>query len=122
MDRIICLEAMFHFSSRQTFFNELTELEIPAFLFEAAMVDGYGPWPDFWQQEGDYQSMAESAGLQLSLQEDASLKTLPSYHFTAPNTDQEQYDSGDMATRAALTMHWLHRKGYLKYWYLCFTK
>ncbi len=126
MDRIICLEAMFHFSSRQAFFNEvarvlkpggifvatdmttmseLTELEAPAFLFEAAMVDGYGPWPDFWQQEGDYQSMAESAGLQLTLQEDASWKTLPSYHFTAPNTDQAQYDNGDIATRAALTMH-----------------
>ncbi len=143
MDRIICLEAMFHFTSRQAFFNEvarvlkpggvfvatdmtttpgLAELDAPAFLFEVAMVDGYGPWPDFWQQEGDYELLAKTAGLQLSHREDASLNTLPSYHFTAPGIDREAQDSGDPATRAALTMHWLHRKGYLKYWYLRLTK
>jgi SAM-dependent methyltransferase len=139
LDRIICLEAMFHFPSRKQFLQEvnrvlkpggvfvatdmtvspsLLDSDAPGFLFEAVMQDGYGPWPDFWQQEGALDDLLNTAGLTVTQLKDASEYTLPSYHFTAPGVEKESHDPGDIAARAALTMHWLHRHGHLRYWYL----
>lgn len=139
LDRVICLEAMFHFPSRRQFLQEvcrvlkpggvfvatdmtiassLLQSDAPGLLFEAVMQDGYGPWPDFWQREGELDVLIRDAGLTVNQLQDASANTLPSYHYTAPGIEKESSDPGDIAARAALTMHWLHRHGHLRYWYL----
>ncbi|WP_390618250.1 class I SAM-dependent methyltransferase [Maricurvus nonylphenolicus] len=143
LDRVICLEAMFHFPSRRQFLQEVNRVlkpggvfvatdmtvssslqgcDAPGFLFETVMQDGYGPWPDFWQREGELDVLIHGSGLTIDQLMDASENTLPSYHFTAPGIDKESQDPGDIAARAALAMHWLHRQGHLRYWYLQATK
>lgn len=140
-DAVISVEAMFHFSSRKVFFQEvqrvlkpngrfvatdmivdesLQRLSTPGFLVEAALQDGYGPWPDFWGQEANHLALAEMFGLTKLLHNDISQQTLPSYRFTTPSDIQWLHDSGDVATRSALTLRWLHENKYLRYLAMAF--
>lgn len=141
-DVVLSVEAMFHFSSRQAFFAEayrvlkpggrlvitdmlidpsLPQLPLPGFLIEAAVQDGYGPWPEFWDAE-PHQLKAERAGFQSDWWQDISLQTQPSYRFTTPSKVDWLHDSGDRATRSALALRWLHEQGYLKYLAMGFIK
>tara|TARA_B100000446_G_scaffold35710_1_gene31405 strand:- start:4149 stop:5018 length:870 start_codon:yes stop_codon:yes gene_type:complete len=135
-DSVISVEAMFHFSSRREFFREvarvlkpggrfvatdmitsasLQQLATPGFMIEAAVEDGYGPWPDFWGREADHQQLAESVGMKTQWYRDISAETLPSYAYTTPSKVDWLNDSGDSATRSALALRWLQEQSFLKY-------
>ena len=139
-DRVLCIEAMFHFPSRSRFFLEAARVlktggaligsdiaiassarrfETEAFRIEATVRDAYGPWPDLWGDEGDPQTLARAAGLQCTWILDATAHTLASHRYTAPAEGDVHADSGhDPARRAALMLKWLHAQGHLRYW--CF--
>lgn len=142
-DRVISLEAMFHFSSRLAFLKEVyrvlkpgglfvaTDIVIdekaaqqntPGFLLEASIADGYGPWPDFWHTEGSHQELAKQCGLSVKQYVDATAQTLPSHHFTTPSQASEQYDSGNPAIRSALALSWLHRNNLMQYPFMQLSK
>ena len=128
-DRALCVEAMFHFTSRAVFLAEvarvlrrggaLTVTDIlirapetapwPGPVMEAALRLDYGPWPDIWTEWRDWQRVAMAAGLRVDRWEDWTAQTLPSYRITAP--------SGAIYPRptAGAVMRWLHAAGYLSY-------
>jgi SAM-dependent methyltransferase len=142
-DRVLCIEAMFHFDSRRAFFSEAARVlrpggrlvasdialadpagnsGAPRFAPGAALRDGYGPWPDLWGEDADHRALAAAAGLDCTACVDATSNTLPSHRFTCPASLDERADPGDPALRAALMLKWLHQKGYLRYWYMTFDK
>ena len=136
-DRVLCIEAMFHFSSRGDFFREAARVlksggaligsdiaiapaakrfEPEGLGIEATVRDACGPWPDLWGEEGDPATLARAAGLQGTWVLDATAHTLASHRFTAPAEGDVRSDSGhDPARRAALMLKWLHAQGHLQY-------
>jgi MPBQ/MSBQ methyltransferase len=135
-DRVLCIEAMFHFGSRRAFFLEaarvlkpggalvgsditltkpLAPLPVPGLSIEAPLQDGYGPWPDFWCDDADHDILATAAGLKTGVMKDATANTLPSHRFTAPADADDGRDTGNAALRAALMLRWLHTSGRLRY-------
>ena len=142
-DRVLCIEAMFHFASRRTFFREvarvlrpggvlvasdlvLTEsakqVDVPRFCIEAPLCDGYGPWPDFWGEDANYSALGSAAGLRCTCLVDATLPTRPSHRFTVPYDSDTQRDPGNPLLRAAMMLKWLHNRGHLQYVYMRFDK
>jgi MPBQ/MSBQ methyltransferase len=142
-DRVLCIEAMFHFASRRTFFAEAArvlkpgsamvasdivttesakQLDAPGFCIEAPIREGFGPWPDFWGADVDHRSLSAAAGLKIIALHDATANTLRSHRFTVPSSLDERRDPGDVAGRAALMLRWLHRHGHLRYLYMRFDK
>ena len=140
-ERLLCIEAMFHFASRRRFFREaarllrpggvlvasdivLTEsarrLDVPRHVVEAPLQDGFGPWPDPWGDEGDHRELALEAGLRPDLVHDATASTCPSHRFTVPSG--ESWAPGEPAASAPVMLKWLHRGGHVKYLCLRFTK
>jgi MPBQ/MSBQ methyltransferase len=138
-DRVLCIEAMFHFRSRAAFFHEAARVLAPGGLMvasdiviatpaesfgaaagpvEDAIQAGFGPWPGFWGTEPGHPSLADAAGLRCVQLIDATTNTLPSHAYTAPSSAA----SSDPGARAAATLRSLHRDGHLKYLYLCFDK
>lgn len=89
---------------------------------EAAIVDAYGPWPDFWGHDADHRALATAAGLRTIDMVDSTAQTRPSHEFTVPSNIDERHDSGKPMIRAAVTLRWLHRSGYLRYAYMRFDK
>jgi SAM-dependent methyltransferase len=142
-DRILCIEAMFHFASRRTFFREvarvlrpggalvasdivLTEsarqVEVPRFCIEAPLRDGYGPWPDFWGEDADHRELGNAAGLSCICLLDATLQTRPTHRFLVAPDAEVRGDPGDPLLRAAMMLKWLHDKDHLQYLYMRFDK
>jgi SAM-dependent methyltransferase len=142
-DRVLCIEAMFHFASRRTFFHEaarvlrpggalvasdivLTEsakhVEVPKFCIEAPLHDGYGPWPDFWGEDADHRELGSAAGLRCTYLVDATRQTRPTHRFMVPHDAEERSDPGDPLIRAAMMLKWLHDKDHLQYLYMRFDK
>jgi SAM-dependent methyltransferase len=138
-DRVLCIEAMFHFASRRRFFAEAARVlrpggllvasdivlrepptgrQVPAFSLQEALQTGYGPWPDPWGRDADHAALARAAGLHSDEIRDASAATAPSHRFTAPRDADMTRDPGDPARRAALALKWLHDEGLLRYLYL----
>jgi SAM-dependent methyltransferase len=143
-DRVLCIEAMFHFPSRQRFFQEVTRVLRPGGVFvasdirlrteriaalgisraevEAALPRGFGPWPDLWNREGDDEALASSAGLILTRRFDATAQTRPSQRFTAPpSLDPPDGDHHPMLV-AAVMLRRLHEADGVSYDYLRFEK
>jgi cyclopropane fatty-acyl-phospholipid synthase-like methyltransferase len=141
-DRLLCIEAMFHFASRRAFFAEAArvlrpggvlvasdivaspaarELETPAFHVAASIDAGFGPWPDLWSHDADHRALAAAAGLHCTQWCDATANTLPSHRFTTPSR-RARHDPGDIVANAALMLEWLHVNGHLQYLYLRFDK
>jgi len=134
-DRVICLEAMFHFRSRADFLAgaaaalapggrlALTDILVrlpgsrpPADIavIEETMRREYGPWPELWIGLDQILEYARCAGLTLDRAIDATAQTLPSYRITTP-AEAPPLSAGSL-------MRWLHREGYLSYQLLAFSK
>ncbi len=146
-ERVFCIEAMFHFSSRQGFFEQaarvlrpsglllMTDLvvtpalhravaegQIPGFCIEAALVQGYGPWPDFWGDEAGHETLANQVGLTRLATGDISQQTLRSYEVTVPPGLTNFRDPGNSLLSAAMTLRWLHQRGFIRYVWGVFEK
>lgn len=136
-DRVLCVEAMFHFQSRRAFFLEAARVLRPggALVFsdilvsgashhaavEAALREGYGPWPEVWCDQTTHAEHARAAGLTLAWRLDATKQTRPSHRFTVP-PPADLSTARDPGLRAALTLKRLHDDGQLAYAYMRFDK
>jgi len=135
-DRVLCIEAMFHFSSRRRFIAEAARVlrpggrlvlsdivfsteaaaqGVPGFCIEAALQDGYGPWPDFWCADADHAALAHDAGMHVAHQIDLTRQTWPTHHFTVSSSADDLHDSGDVSQRAAQMLRWMHARGFMSY-------
>ncbi|MEZ6125311.1 MAG: methyltransferase domain-containing protein [Planctomycetaceae bacterium] len=132
-DLIFCVEAIFHFQSREQFLSEakrilrpggrllLTDFTLkessalPAFCMEAVLTDGYGPWPDPWCRRGNVFQLLNAQGWQNIVCEDLTAETLPTYRHILPRGMDSARDPGDPATRSALMLQWLQQNGHLTY-------
>jgi SAM-dependent methyltransferase len=136
-DRVLCIEAMFHFSSRRRFFAQAARVLKPGGRLVASdlvltargrdwlavnpalgrdLVAVYGPWPDLAGRDADHRQLAAAAGLAMSEQLDATRNTVRSHRFTVPSA----YDTeppANPALRAAWVLRRLHRDGGLLYLY-----
>lgn len=141
-DRVLCFEAMFHFSSRRAFLREAARVlrpggtlvasdiviapaarafDTPAFPVSAWIRNGFGPWPDFWG-DADTGPGPASFGLRAVSTRDASTQTRPSHRFTVPPGADEHHDPVSPTVRAAVMLRWLHRNGHLHYPCMRFDK
>jgi SAM-dependent methyltransferase len=142
-DRVLCIEAMFHFVSRRTFFREVARVlrpggilvasdivltesvlpaEVPRMRIEVPLRDGYGPWPDIWGEDADHRELGSAAGLSCTCLLDATSQTRPTHRFLVPDDAEAGGDAGDPLMRAAMMLKWLHDKDYLQYLYMRFDK
>ena len=133
-DRVLCIEAMFHFASRRAFFSEAARVLKPGGALvgcdialgpagglpgpekgriEATLRAAYGPWPDPWGGEGDHEALAAAARLHPRWLMDATAHTLPSHRFTAPAGDDD--NGHNPARSAAIMLKRLHVQGVLRY-------
>jgi MPBQ/MSBQ methyltransferase len=138
-DRLLCLEAMFHFRSRSSFLAQaartlrsggrlaLTDIlmknpgdraPLDIAVLEETLRREYGPWPQLWASFDRILESARRCGLTLERTIDATDQTLPSYRMTAPG----HQDALPPRPSAGSLMRWLHREGYLSYICLAFTK
>ncbi len=141
-DTVFCIEAMFHFQSRQQFLAEakrvlktggmlaVTDFALtapaaaPAFCLEAVLADGYGPWPDPWCRDGSALELIEglNGGAWLNVRHiDATVNTYPSYEHVVSERCSIDIDPGDPAVRSSLLLQWLHVNGHLRYDYIAAT-
>lgn len=128
-ERVLCVEAMFHFASRAAFFAEaarvlapggtltFTDIRVlaaalphdtPDFPIAATLQAGYGPWPD------PYAAPHDPAPLAIDHREDVTDATRPSHRFTAPEVAFEDAPP-DPGLRAGLMLRWLHERDLLVY-------
>jgi MPBQ/MSBQ methyltransferase len=131
-DHAYCVEAMFHFPSRQRFLAEaarvlrpsgtlilcdiLLRQPAPRAPWDAATIAAivrrdYGPWPEPWVDVTQLLSWANAAGFDLVDLQDWSAATLPSYRFVAPDRrgiPPSQASAGDV-------FRWMHTNGWLAY-------
>lgn len=141
VDRLLCVEALFHFGSRRRFLHEAARVLVPggrlvasdivlrpsddaaADAAAAAVLDaGFGPWPDPWGGEGSLPTLAAEAGLRLCAWQDAAAQTLPSHDVTAPRASSAGGALRDPGARAAAVLAALHRAGRLGYPLMAFEK
>ena len=134
-DRVFCVEAMFHFSSRRQFFSEagrvlkpggvLTGTDIliaPQARSEPLPIDailqaGFGPWPDVWGADADHAQLARRAGLSGEVR-DITAEVAPSYRYTAPPQADPRDAAAPAPMRASAALRWLHERRWLQY--VCF--
>lgn len=138
-DRLLCIEAMFHFGSRAGFFAEAARVLKPGGLlacsdlvmrapFDAinpgdvalrqALLASFEPWPELDSAGIDHAALAAPFGLRLVQRHDATRATLPSHHFTvAPGAPGHDPVAGAVRALARL-----HRDGRLAYPLLLFQR
>jgi MPBQ/MSBQ methyltransferase len=138
-DRLLCLEAMFHFGSRAAFLAQAADAlrsggrlalsdillthpgdraPVDIAVLEATIRREYGPWPRLWAGFDEILESACRSGLVLDRIIEATDQTLPTYRMTAPADE----DALPPRPSAGSLMRWLHRGGYLSYVCLAFTK
>ena len=142
-DRVLCIEAMFHFSSRRTFFSEAARVLKPGGMLVASdivltpsgrqlhatdpgvrqdLLPEYGPWPDFEGRDASHRVLATAASLKVAELLDATGNTLRSHRFTVPSSFDRGEHTDNAALRAAAMLRRLHRDGHLQYLYMRFDK
>ncbi len=134
-DRVLCVEAMFHFASRRAFLLEAARVLAPGGVLVAsdivitgatpdeaqAIVGGFGPWPDLANAAAfDLTDLASEAGLRVDSCIDATAATLPSHHFTGSGGSIDC--SKDPVARACHALRKLHERGALRYLLLRCTR
>jgi SAM-dependent methyltransferase len=140
-DRVLCVEAMFHFASRRAFFAQAARVLRPGGLLVASdvvltpvgrdmvarapalerdLLAIYGPWPDFAGEDADHRQLAAAAGLRTVEMLDATANTVRSHRFTVPSAN-DAAPPENPALRAAWVLRKLHREGGLAYLYLAFA-
>lgn len=129
-DRVLCVEAMFHFRSRVRFFQEaarvlqpggrlvVTDIRVAAEAdpqLVAHVTDGLAPWPDPMGREGPLVQLAQAAGFDDVTVEDATDAIGPSLAaiigpdaIAAPGAVRDRGDRGTAALGA------LHAQGHLQ--------
>lgn len=136
-DRVLCVEAMFHFASRRQFFAEAarvlkphgvvvgTDILISAaarsapFPIEAILQAGFGPWPDVWGSDADHAALfLDHRYAALSEIRDITAEVAPSHRYTAPPDADPGDPRAPAPMRAAAALRWLHDRGWLRY--VCF--
>lgn len=137
-DHLLCVEAMFHFGSRETFFREAARVirpggqmvvtdmlvdlpphqELPWFAVHALLNDGYGPWPELRTTLLEWESSARRHGWQIIRRVDLTRQTLPSYDYLLPHDLDETVVADHPGLRAAQMLRWLHQREWLRYWCL----
>jgi MPBQ/MSBQ methyltransferase len=138
-DRVLCIEAMFHFRSRELFLRETAEamrrggrLALSDILLRQPDLDAplsvatietiirreYGPWPQLWVTIDEILDAAQKAGLTPDRVVDATRQTLPTYRVTAP----QEHSGLPPRPSAGNLLRWLHAAGYASYLCLSFTK
>ena len=143
VDRVLCIEAMFHFSSRRKFLIESARLLKPGGVMVATdivvdwpkvaqhphatgiattLVREFGPWPELCFAATQFHALADESGLQCETLYDASLNTAPSHDFVAPGPSQLSVDDSGRVVSAANCLKFMQSIGGLKYVYLKFTK
>jgi SAM-dependent methyltransferase len=138
-DHVFCVEAMFHFRSRQVFLAEAARLLRPGGTLRvtdillrnpgaaapwssevmlAAIRRDYGPWPEPWAEATSLQRWAAAAALDPAGNEDWTAETLPSYRTVAPDDAPERRPQPN----AGNVLRWLHSHGWLAYRMLMFRQ
>lgn len=131
-DRVLCIEAMFHFASRRRLFAEAARVLKPggalvgtdilispaaqsqSIPIEAILQAGFGPWPDVWGADADHVGLAAAAGLTGSVR-DITIEVAPSHRYTAPPGPHMEDRHAPAPLRASAALRWLHHKGWLRY-------
>lgn len=137
VDRVLCVEAAFHFASRRAFYREVARVLRPGGRYamsdivpgpglaelraergreiEATLAAGVGAWPDFWGNDADPRELAPAAGLVVDEWFDATAHTAPSYDFFLGDGPAREQDP---VVRATALLAELHRLGHLRVIYL----
>ena len=131
-DVVVAVEAMFHFPTRRGFLAEaarvlrrggvllITDILLhrptgsppwPTEAMQAVIRRDYGPWPAVWLEAADLASMAQECGLLVTIDEDWSQATLPTYRIVSPDAFPERRARPD----AGAVFRWLHTHGFLTY-------
>src|SRR5271166_4147768 len=138
-DHLFCVEALFHFRSRQLFLAEAARLlrpdgtllvsdillrhpgaaaPWPSGTMATAIRRDYGPWPELWAEAASLRRWAAAEGLDLKTSQDWTAATLPSYRTAAPDDRPELRRHPD----AGNVLRWLHSHGWLTYQILVFRR
>ena len=139
-DRVLCIEAMFHFRARDAFLREAANvlrgggrLVLSDILLSnpgrhaplqrcrrsrRSIRREYGPWPRLWVDADEILDVARQTGLVPDRVVDATRETLPTYRVTAP----QEHAGLPPRPSAGSLLRWLHAAGYLSYLCLSFTK
>ena len=142
-DRLLCIEAMFHFASRACFLSQAARVLRPGGILVASdivvdwqrlschpradeisktLIDEYGPWPELCLPPTDFVTAASDNDFHLDVLHDATVNTAPSHDFTAPGPARLVLNPQGKIVSAAHCLKYLHADGLLKYVYLKLIK
>ncbi len=141
-DRVLAVECIFHFPSRLSFLKEASRVLrtggrlalsdfVPLRLDDASdpigyqlrreVSTGYGTMGSGWV-DGSYREMACAVGLDLDLECDITIHTLPTYSVLLSLMRASEREGLRKIIRATRLLEWLSQTGRLRYMVLGFRK